>query len=232
VADGQDFSVGDMALFTGYTTLSSDMAPLFEVGAFMVVIAVEPDQVLKCLPTDHAGRPVGLPGDTVFPEEAIKLDYAPRVRVDALDKGGGTSWLVSGGASPDVAAILADPSSKVFRDLRDRAAYLFVTGTYPSHMRRFFTRALTLISRGDHQPVSLDGRSGNRRVNERVALRLGLDTHPMVVKVRQYVAGGYWIRTSLGPNARKPYTKVFLEKGGEQVTVQIDGSVLDHWPDA
>jgi hypothetical protein len=137
-----------------------------------------------------------------------------------------------GGASPDVPAILSDPGSKAFRDLRDRAAYMYITGTYPSHLRPFFTQALTLISRGDSQPVSLDGGSDYGRVDERVAERLNLDTHPMVVKVREFVAAGYRIRVSLGPNARKPYTKVFLEKGGEQITVQIDGSVLDHWPDA
>ena len=65
-----------------------------------------------------------------------------------------------------------------------------------------------------------------------MAERLALDDHPMVRKVREYIDHGYVILTSLGPNRRKPYTKIFLCNGGEQITVQIDGSILDHWPDA
>lgn len=55
----------------------------------------------------------------------------------------------------------------------------------------------------------------------------------MVTKVREYVARGYRITISLGANERKPYTKIYLSRGTgdvmNRVTVQIDGSVLDHW---
>ncbi len=80
-------------------------------------------------------------------------------------------------------------------------------------------------------PVSLDGRSGALKVDERVAERLGLDAHPMVAKVGEVIGQGFTIRTSLRPNARRGYGKVFLEKGGERITVGTDGAVLDRWPD-
>lgn len=59
--------------------------------------------------------------------------------------------------------------------------------------------------------------------------QLGLANHPMVLKTREMVEAGWRIRISRGPNARTPYTKVFLERGTEQTTIQIDGSILDHW---
>lgn len=140
----------------------------------------------------------------------------------------------SGGAlgadGDEIARILAEPRSKEYKDLRDRAAYMFITGTYPSHLRTFFTRALSVISKLHNAPVSLDGRSGNLQVDPVIAGKLELDTHPMVVKVRQYIKDGWRIQVSRGANERKPYTKVFMfHRRGDHVTVQIDGSVLDHW---
>lgn len=130
----------------------------------------------------------------------------------------------------EIARILADPRSKEFNDLRDRAAYMFITGTHPSHLRTFFTRVLTLISKMHNKPVSLDGRSGNLKMDELIASKLNLPSHPMVVKVQEYVNDGWRIRVSRGPNARKPFTKVFLHRGkDEEVTVNLDGYVKDSW---
>lgn len=129
----------------------------------------------------------------------------------------------------DLHSILADPKSKEFRDLRDRAAYMFITGTHPSHLRTFFTQALSLVSKMQNAPVSMDGLSGALRLNDDVVAKLDLKQHPMVLKTKEHVEGGWRIKTSRGPNARKPYTKAFLYKGAQQITVQIDGSILDHW---
>ena len=125
--------------------------------------------------------------------------------------------------------ILSQPKSKAFHDLRDRAAYMFITGNHPSHLRTFFTQALTLVSKMHNNPVSLDGLSGVLRLNDDVAEKLNLPNHPMVLKTKQYIRDGWRIKPSRGPNARKPYTKVFMYKNQDQITVQIDGSVLDHW---
>lgn len=135
----------------------------------------------------------------------------------------------SGSTEIEVERILADSRTKEFKDLRDRSAYMYITGTHPSHLRTFFTRALSLVSRMHNRPVSLDGRSGNLKLDERVVQKLDLDNHPMVQKVREYIAEGYRITVSRGANNRKPYTKIFMSKGNDEITVQIDGSVLDHW---
>lgn len=134
-----------------------------------------------------------------------------------------------GTTASEIERILEDSRTKEFKDLRDRAAYMYITGTHPSHLRTFFTRALSLISKMHNTPVSLDKRSGNLKLDERIATKLNLGAHPMVQKTEEYIANGYRIRTSRGPNARKPYTKIFLYKGDDEITVQIDGSVLDHW---
>lgn len=125
--------------------------------------------------------------------------------------------------------ILANPSSKEFKDFRDRAAYMHITGTHPSHLRTFFTQALSMVSKMHNNPVSMDGFSGALKLNDDVASKLDLSQHPMVMKTRAYVANGWRIKSSREPNARKPYTKIFLHKGPSRITVQCDGSTLDHW---
>lgn len=129
----------------------------------------------------------------------------------------------------EIDRILSEPKSKEFKDLRDRAAYMFITGTHPSHLRVFFTQALSLVSKMHNQPQSMDGLSGALKLNDEVVEKLDLNNHPMVLKTRAFVSDGWRIKASRGANARKPYTKIFLYRGQEQVTVQIDGSTLDHW---
>lgn len=132
----------------------------------------------------------------------------------------------------DVEAIIRDHKSKEYHDLRDRAAYMYVTGSFPSHLRTFFTRVLSMISRYHSSPGGLDGSSGNQRIDDMMVGKLELEKHPMVMKVREYVDAGWRIQLARGANERKPFSKVFLWKGRNptyQITVQIDGSVLDHW---
>lgn len=128
-----------------------------------------------------------------------------------------------------VELILNGPAGKARYDLRDRACYMYITGTYPSHLRKLATRMLASISKTVGKATSLDGRSGNALLDAEIALRLDLENHPMVQKVREFLARGYRIKVSLGANERKPYGKIFLYRGDEEVTVKADGSVLDHW---
>lgn len=132
---------------------------------------------------------------------------------------------------PDIDAILTNPTSKLFNDFRDRAAYVLVTGIFPTHLRSTFTQALSLVVTASATPTSLDGLSGVLGVNDDAASRLRLDEHPMVRKARALVAEGYRIRASRGPNSRRSFTKVFMHKGQSRLTVQVDGSFLDGWPD-
>lgn len=129
----------------------------------------------------------------------------------------------------DIDRILAAPKSKEFKDLRDRVAYMHLTKAFPSHLREFFTGALRVVSsRREEADVSLRI-DGSLRVAEEVVERLALESHPMMLKVREQQAERWQIRVSLGPNERRPYTKVLMFRDGEKIIVQIDGSILDHW---
>ncbi|HEX3918852.1 MAG TPA: hypothetical protein VHW60_16060 [Caulobacteraceae bacterium] len=125
----------------------------------------------------------------------------------------------------DVASILADPKSRAFSELRDRAAYLQLTGTYPTNLRTRTTRLLTLISSAGRSAPDV----ADRVVATGIADQLQLATHPMVTKVRDYIEQGYRIRVSQGPNVRKPFYKIWLFKGDDRRTIQIDGSMMDGW---
>ena len=129
----------------------------------------------------------------------------------------------------DIERILQAPKSKDHVDLRDRAAYMHLTGSYPSHLRKPATRALRLISEPDSQPARAVDLTGGRRVLEHIAREMRLDDHPMTRKVQEYVEGGYRIRLSKGPNVRKPYRQILMYRGDEYRSVQIDGSVKDSW---
>lgn len=128
------------------------------------------------------------------------------------------------GAIPD------DRNSKEYADFRDRAAYMFCTGAYPTHLRTHFTALLRAVSRYQGKPASLDGRIGNMHLDPSVAQELGLDDHPMVRKTREFVTKGYRIVLAQSLKDRRPFSKVrLIGPGGDKVTVQIDGSLKDVW---
>ncbi|MBB5744814.1 hypothetical protein [Brevundimonas variabilis] len=129
----------------------------------------------------------------------------------------------------DIDRILAAPKSKEFKDLRDRVAHMYLTKTFASHLRVFSTGALRVVSSKRDVVDAPPDVAGPLRVADDVVEALALDSHPMVLKVREQQAARWQIRVSLGPNERKPYTKVFMSRDGEKSTVQIDGSILDHW---
>lgn len=118
-------------------------------------------------------------------------------------------------------------------EIRDRAAYVYVTGQFPSHLRRNYTSVLRLMSQRFRKPVALDGRSGNLAITGDVAMDLQLEDHPMVREVRRRVTDGYVIQPSRGHQTRKPFGKIFMLKANrrktEKVTIQIDGSSKAGW---
>lgn len=130
----------------------------------------------------------------------------------------------------DIDLILADPRSKVFGDLRDRAAHMHLTGGFPSHLREFFTGALRTISSCREASVQGAQCTAHSGIADEVVRGLQLEDHPMVLAVRRRATEGWRIRPSLGPDRRRPFTKVFMYSGEHKITVQVDGSVLDHWP--
>jgi hypothetical protein len=133
----------------------------------------------------------------------------------------------------EAATIPVEPNTKDYDDLRDRAAYVYATGTLPTHLRTYMTSLLSKITRYNRSPVAMDGAGGHLEVARRNAALLDLDDHPMVRRVRDYVKEGYRIQVSRDLKARRPYGKVFMfregPKGFDQITVQNDGSVLNRW---
>jgi hypothetical protein len=129
----------------------------------------------------------------------------------------------------DIDRILNAPKSKEFMDLRDRVAHMHLTKVFASHLRKFATGALRVVTSPREGTDVRLGVAGPLRVAEDVVEALGLDSHPMVLKVRELQAKRWQIRVSLGPNERRPYTKVFMYRDSERITVQIDGSTHDHW---
>lgn len=138
------------------------------------------------------------------------------------------------GDENDLQKILTDPTSKDYQDLRDRAAYVYCTGTFPTHLRSFMMSLLRIATHVRVQPVALDGRSGSIELTPEVRAALDLEDHPMVSRVRDFVEDGYKIFFQRDLTDRRPYSKVLLYKkeAGEihKLVVQADGSILDGWP--
>jgi hypothetical protein len=124
---------------------------------------------------------------------------------------------------------------KIRADLRDRAAYVYVTGQFPSHLRRKYTGMLRALTHYFKKPVSLDGRTGHLKLDDEVIRDLALDSHPMVRKVREKIAAGYFIQPSLGLGTRRNFWKIFMFKLNADnipfghIIVQGDGSIKDGW---
>jgi hypothetical protein len=123
--------------------------------------------------------------------------------------------------------------SKVRDDIRDRAAYIYVTGQFPSHLRRNYMGILRAISASFQKPVALDGRSGSIKLTSEVVSDLNLENHPMVKEVRAKIDEGFLIQPSRGIQSRRPFTKVFMHRrargGTELITVGHDGAVKRSW---
>lgn len=131
-------------------------------------------------------------------------------------------------------AEMAARNTKSRDDLRDRAAYVYVTGQFPSHLRTTWTGALRTLTSYFRKPVAFDGRSGHMKLDQRVAEDLELEAHPMVKEVRAKMAEGYFIQPSLGYGKRRPYWRVFMFRQDgdnvvDRITVQGDGSVKAGW---
>jgi hypothetical protein len=138
------------------------------------------------------------------------------------------------GDENDLQTILKDPETKDYQDLRDRAAYVYITGTFPTHLRSYMMSLLRIGTAYSLKPVALDGRSGSMELTPEVRKALDLEDHPMVSRTRDFVNEGYKIFFQRDVNERRPYSKVLLYKkdGGvmHKLVVQADGSILEGWP--
>lgn len=121
---------------------------------------------------------------------------------------------------------------KVRDDIRDRAAYVYVTGSFPTHLRRNYNAVLRAITNVFRTPMALDHKGGSIGVQEEAIADLELEQHPMVKVVRRHINDGYIIQTARNVVSRRPYSKVFLHRKtdpSDRITVQVDGSVKQDW---
>lgn len=127
------------------------------------------------------------------------------------------------------------PDSSYFADLRNRAAYTYITGQFPSHLRKEYTGALRNFSRAYSKPSSLDGRIGNVFLDPNIVKDLSLEAHPMVREARKLIAKGYCIQHSRGFGSRNSFQNIFMFKLGsdqnviDRITVKIDGAIKQGW---
>ncbi|KIC28158.1 hypothetical protein [Leisingera sp. ANG-S5] len=125
--------------------------------------------------------------------------------------------------------------TKLHADISDRAAYMYITGTYPSHLRGKATAILRQISRNFRKPVSLDRRTGNRRIEDDAVRDLRLNSHAMVQAVRDKIRLGYLIEPSRGFGTRRGYSRIFMFRLQpdnticDRITVTVQGAVKSGW---
>lgn len=140
----------------------------------------------------------------------------------------------SGKAAEIDDTVMPVAGTKEYADMRDRAAYIYITGAHPTHLRSRMRALLRMQTSYSRKPVSLDGRTGSVKLAEENVERLQLQNHPMVMKVREHISNGYKIELSTGWKDRRPYSKILLFKAQidgavDRLTIQEDGSVKDGW---
>lgn len=164
-----------------------------------------------------SSRPSGRPGRTsaewVLAEEVLPLEQT----------------MPPGDPRPDpsrVFRMMARENTKNFADLRDRVAYMYVTGAHPTHLRPFFTGCLTVLS----QRHAASGRFGPLLIDSSAVYTLGLNRHPMVVEARRLLSEGWRLVVSLGPNERRSHRNLYFSSGQRRLTVNHEGWIKPGWP--
>lgn len=118
--------------------------------------------------------------------------------------------------------------------LRDRAAYLYITGHFPSHLRPKTNQYLRQISYFYKRPTSFDGRFGHCKIKDDAVRALRLNQHEMVKAVRAKIRDGYFIQKSRGLGTRNGFSKIFMftfENGlpVHPITITLQGAIKDGW---
>lgn len=133
-------------------------------------------------------------------------------------------------AEKDISVVLHDPESQGWRELRDRAAYVYLSGGFPSHLRPHTVRALRQVV----HPVK-DHEEGKKAlvVADEAVDALQLRSHPMVTTANRFLEKGYRLRLSEEPGDRRPFSRVLVYRevgeGIQKATISIDGGVKSGW---
>jgi len=203
--------VGDCVLFKGYRGNPAGYQPVLKAGDTCVIEKIDDDVGLtvRRIPTQIRETI----REWVLIEEVLAI-CEPRQPADPR---------------PDPARVfkmMAHERTKDFTDLRDRVAYMFVTGAHPTNLRAFFTGALNVLS--THSDAS--GRFGPHLVDCSAIYTLRLIHHPMVVEARRLVSEGWRLVVSLGPNERRPYGRLYFSREQHRLTLHAEGWTKPGWP--
>lgn len=129
--------------------------------------------------------------------------------------------------------VLAQPESKDYMDLRDRAAFVHITGTLPTHLRENMTALLRSMTVVRSEPTSMDGESGSIKIEPHIGRSIRIEKHPMVEKTKEFLSNGYKVQASRDLKARRPFSRVFLYReskdGMYKMTVHSNGAIREGW---
>jgi len=203
--------VGDHVLFKGYRWNPAGYEPLLTAGDACVVERIDGDAgfTVRKVPA----QPRKTVNEWVFPEEIVALEV--RTRPDD--------------PRPDprkIFKMMACENTKDFADLRDRVAYMFVTGAYPTGLRPFFTGALNVLSKS----YAASDRFGPLQIDCSAIYTLDLQSHPMVAEGRRLMSEGWRLVVSLGPNRRRPYCNLYFTREGDRLSLNAEGWIKPGWP--
>lgn len=203
--------IGDQVLFKGYMGNPAGYEPVLAPGDSVIVDKIDGEGGLRVRKVP--AQPRRTVTEWVFPEEVM----TPGERTGPNDP------------RPDprkIFRIMANRDTKRFVDLRDRVAYMYVTGAHPTHLHSFFTGALNVVG----SPCSASGRFGPFLIDSSAIYSLELNDHPMVIEARRLMREGWRLAVSLGPNDRRPFGALYFSSGPQRVTVNAEGWVKQGWP--
>lgn len=203
--------IGEQVLFKGYSGNPAGYEPVLAPGDVCLIDKIDGDSGLTV--RKIPARPGKTITEWVFLEEVVPVERVSRPADPRPDP-------------RQVFRMMACENTKKFADLRDRVAYMYVTGAHPTNMRPFFTGALNVLSR----PCTASGHFGPHLVDSSAIYSLGLNRHPMVMEARRLLTEGWRLVVSLGPNHRRPYGNLYFACGQQRVTVNAEGWLKPGWP--
>ena len=125
---------------------------------------------------------------------------------------------------------LGAKTSRGYKDMRNRAAYIHVTGCHASNLR--VENDVFLCQLTGRLAEVPDPKAGPITIKPEFCERFDLDNHPMVVKVNEFFRWGFRVIVQ-GEGIRRRYHEVRIEGlvdgKSARLTVLSSGAVLDHW---
>ena len=201
--------LGDRFLFKGYSLETGDSERLLLPGDECIVVGIADDVGVTVRRVPRHPHPTSKAW-------VLREELQPLQRRTGNDP------------RPDAQAVLrimADKVSRQFTELRDRVAYVFVTGSHPTNLRPFYTGALNVLSTVARMP----SRYGPLRVDWCAIHELDIRNHPSVTGTKRLLSEGWELVISSGPNKRRSYQNLYFKKNDSLITLKCDGSIRPGW---